>query len=417
MSNEFIKRLLNVALRSLSMGSKLALIFGIAKLLEPAQVGLFGLMLATIGFSVLLVGGDYYTYSQRELLSRPATQWGFVLQHQVKAQLILYSVLLPAQLFIFVTGLMQWKYLLWFFVLLVLEHIAQEVNRILVAMHRQLIASWVLFIRMGSWVIFVLPFMVFNESYRQLEIVYMAWIVGSSLAIIQGVIVISRIVPNWKNVKTDYTWLKKGFKVGGLFLLATLCFRGLLTFDRYAVEMLSSTEMLGVYVFYISIVMGAYSFLDPAVFSFLYPKMLQAYQMNEKANYEKVFKELIITTFVMSALLAVLIWFFAPVIIGWINKPVYSDNLSDLLYLILAGFVYAVGYIPHYALYAMKGDKWILAAHISSMAIFFLILYFLKIENSIRLVALALVFAFSWMMFIKLIGYIYTKQRSTLLNT
>ena len=416
MSNEIAKRLLNIALRGLSMGSKLALVFGVAKLLEPAEVGLFGLMLATVVFSVLVIGADYYAYVQRELLARPAERWSFVIQHQIKAQFILYGVLLPAQLLIFVMDLMAWEYAVWFFALLVLEHVAQEINRLLVAMHKQLMASWVLFIRMGSWVIVVLPLMFFNEQYRNLETLYMAWLIGCALAIVVGVSAIKKMIPVWEKVETDYVWLKKGFKIGGLFLLATLCFRGLLTFDRYAVEILGTIEMLGVYVFYIGIVMGAYNFLDPAVFSFLYPRMLQAYQMKEKGKYQKAFKELVVTTIVISLFVAVIIWFAAPLIISWINKPIYTHYQSELVLLIASGFVYAIGYIPHYALYAMKGDKWIVAAHISSIIIFFLSLALVSVVNSIQAVALALFLAFGWMALIKIIGFVKTKQHSMLLN-
>ena len=416
MNNELIKRFANITLRGLSMGSKLVLIFGVAKLLEPTEVGLFGLMVATVAFSVLMVGADYYTYAQRELLARPAEGWSFVIQHQIKAQLILYCILLPAQLLIFVMGFMDWKYAIWFFTLLVLEHVAQEINRLLVAMHKQLIASWVLFIRMGSWVLIVIPLMFFNEQYRELDTLYWAWFVGCVLAIFLGIRVIKKTLPVWHKVEVDYDWLKKGFKIGGLFLLASLCFKGLLTFDRYAVEALGSIEMLGVYVFYIGLVMGAYNFLEPAVFSFLYPRMLKYYQAQEKEKYQKTFSELIITTFLLSVLIAVVIWFITPILISWIDKPIYSVYLADLKYLIAAGFFSAIAYIPHYALYAMKGDRWIVASHISALVIFGVSLVLLPLQNGIQTVAVGLLLAFCWMVFLKTLGCVYTKQRSILLN-
>lgn len=416
MRKELVQRLLNIALRGLSMGCKLVLIIALAKLLEPAELGLFGLMLVTVSFSVLVIGADYYTYAQRELLARPPEHWSFVIQHQIKAQFMLYGLLLPAQLLIFVTGLMEWKFAAWFFLLLIFEHIAQEINRTLVAMHRQLMASWVLFIRMGSWVIVVIPLMVFNEQYQNLDTLYTAWLIGSFMAIIIGVIAIKNTLSGWKKIEFDYVWLKKGFKVGALFLIATLCFKGLLTFDRHAVEILSSTETLGVYVLYIGIVMGAYAFLDPAIFSFLYPRMLQSYQMQQKETYQKTFTELAITTFTVSIVLAVVIWYAAPFIVGWIDKPVYSVYINDLPLLIAVGFIYSIGFIPHYALYAMKGDKWIVAAHISAIAVFFLALALVRLENSIQTVALALFLAFFLMALIKTIGYAYTKQHSALLN-
>lgn len=398
------------------MGSRFLLIFVLAILLEPAELGLFGLMLATVSFSILVIGADYYIYSQRELLARPPEQWSFVIQHQIKAQVILYGVLLPLQLLIFLFGFLDWQYAAWYFVLLITEHIAQEINRLLVAMHKQLIASWVLFIRWGSWVFVIVPVMYFSPEMRNLQALYMAWLVGGLFAILVGITAIHKVLPNWQKSATDIKWLNQGFKVGGLFLLSTLCFKGLLTFDRYVVEALSSTEILGVYVFYIGLVVGAYAVLDPAVFSFVYPRMLQSYQMQDKQNYQKAYKELVILTVSISVALAIFIWGVAPYIINWVDRPIYTEYLGDFSTLILVGFVFSVGYIPHYALYAMKGDKWIVLAHISSLMVFFFMLWGLQFENGIQTVGVALLAAFAWMVLIKTIGYVYTKQHSTLLN-
>jgi O-antigen/teichoic acid export membrane protein len=327
---EISKRLINVFLRGLSMGSRFILIFFIAKLLAPSEVGAFGLMLATVSFSVLVVGADYYTYAQRELLARPPHQWYFVIQNQVKANLLLYSVLIPAQLLIFITGLMSWQYAVWFFSLLLLEHVAQEINRLLVAMHKQFMASIVLFVRMGSWVLIVIPLMIFDPYFQTLQALYSSWLIGCTVAIVIGIIAIKKDIPVWHWKPMDKVWLKKGFRVGGGFLLATICIKGLLTFDRYAVEALGGSEMLGAYVFYIGIVMGLYSILDPAVFSFMYPKMLQNYQTNRQSEYQKNLKELMWSTLAISLLLAAFIWFFTPYIISWINKPIYTEHLDSL---------------------------------------------------------------------------------------
>lgn len=416
MKQEIFKRLSNVALRGLTMGSRFFLLFVLARLLEPAELGLFGLMLATVSFGILVIGADYYIYSQRELLARPPEQWSFVIQHQIKAQVILYGVLLPLHLFIFFFGFLDWQYAAWFFVLLVAEHVSQEINRLLIVMHKQLIASWVLFIRWGSWVLVIVPVMYFLPEMRSLNTLYAAWLAGDLFAIFIGIAAIQKVLPNWKKSATDIKWLKQGFKVGGLFLLSTLCFKGLLTFDRYAVEILSSAEILGVYVFYIGLIVGLYAFLDPAVFSFIYPKMLQSYQMQDKQNYQKVYKELVILTVSISVVLAIVIWGVAPYIINWIGKPIYTEYMGDFRILILVGFVFALGHIPHYALYAMKGDKWIFLAHISSLIVFFFILWGVLFENGIQAVGVALLAAFSWMALIKTVGYIYTKQHSTLLN-
>lgn len=401
MKQELIRRLINIGLRGLSMASRFVLIFAAAKLLSPHEVGLFGLMMATVSLSVLIVGADYYTYAQRELLARPDTERSFVIQHQIIAQLILYAILLPAQIIFFISGWMDWQYAVWFFVLLVLEHVAQELNRLLIAMHKQFIASWVLFVRMGSWVIFIIPLMYFYPSLQNLDALYASWLVGVLIAIVFGLIAVSKSLPVWQRHPIDKQWIKKGFKVGGVFLFATFCFKGILTFDRYAVEHLSDLETLGVYVLYIGVVMGLYNFLDPAVFSFLYPRMLQYYQAGEVQKYAKTFKELLWSTVLISILLAGFILFSMPYILSWLDKAVYTETLSALNILVLAGFLYAVSMIPHYALYAMKKDKWIVVSHISAFGLFLVALVSVSFEQAIEVVGFALCIAFGWMLILK----------------
>ena len=410
MKKELTTRLANVGLRGLSMASRFILIFAIAKILSPQEVGLFGLMLATVSLSVLIIGADYYTYAQRELLARRPEHWSFVIQHQTIAQGLIYTILLPAQAIIFIGGWMDWQYAIWFFLLLIFEHIAQEINRLLVAMHKQLLASWILFIRMGSWVVVIIPLMVFFPELQNLESLYIAWLAGVLLAILWGLWFIRINVPIWKKYPLDKSWIKQGFKVGGLFLLATICFKGLQTFDRYAVENLSNLDMLGVYVFYIGIVMGLFNFLDPAVFSFLYPRMLQSYQVGKMNEYSKTFKELIWSTTLISILLAGFIWLFMPYIVGWIDKPMYEQNLASLNMLILAGVLYALSMIPHYALYAKRKDKSIVFSHLSALVLFFVSLIFVNLDTAIQTVGLALSIAFGWMLILKTVALQLSNQ-------
>ena len=63
-----ISKLINIFLRGSTLLSRVILFLFIAKYLEPNQVGLFGLVLASIYLSVYAVGLEFYVYSTRELL-------------------------------------------------------------------------------------------------------------------------------------------------------------------------------------------------------------------------------------------------------------------------------------------------------------------------------------------------------------
>ena len=82
-------------LRILAIGIKGSFILLLPFYLTPSEVGLYGLIVALIFFGVLLIGGDFYTYSQRKLVSSAANQRAFVLKNQFIAHLILYCILFP----------------------------------------------------------------------------------------------------------------------------------------------------------------------------------------------------------------------------------------------------------------------------------------------------------------------------------
>lgn len=404
---EVLARILNVLLRGISMALRLVLILVLAKLLPPADLGVFGLMIATVSFGALILGADFFAYSQREMLARPAEGRWFVIAHQVRAYLILYLMLLPLYLLIFIFDLLDWKYVVWFFVLLILEHISQEINRLLIVMHKQIEASLIIFLRIGSWVIILIPLMYLNEQFRSLNYIYFLWTLGLLLAVIVGGFIVLRSIPIRNKIIIDNKWLKKGFKVGIFFLVATISFQGILTFDRYAVEYFSNLELLGVYVFYASIVIGAYSLLDPAVISFLYPRMLESYQKGDLISYKKTFKELIYSTLFVSIALGLIIWLLTPFLITWVDRTIYTEYLNGLYLLIVAGFFISIGYIPHYALYSMKKDKVIIASQVASVIVFFISLNLIKLDNGIETVSFAVLASFSSMFFLKMISLIF----------
>jgi O-antigen/teichoic acid export membrane protein len=405
LSKYFITRVVNVALRVMALVSKFVLVIVLAKLFSPSDVGLYGLITAMLVFSLLVIGCDFYAYSLRELLSRSQNEWSFVLQHHLLALLILYVFLLPAQWFIFAFDFLPIKMAGYFFLLLILEHFSQEINRLLVAMKKPLTASMVLFFRMGAWVWVVLAFMWVDQDIRSLEFVFLGWAIGCVFAIMIGLASIWRAVEKWRFWPIDKSWIKKGFKVGLLFLMGSLSMRAILTFDRFAVESLVGGEFLGVYVVYIGMAMAIVNVMDPAVFSFLYPRLVEAYSKGNYSEYDKIMREMLYVTLSLSVILGLCVYFLAPFVFDWIGKPVYSEHQSILLLLICASIAYVIGMIPHFGLYAKGKDKKILFAHLSSAALFLLLIFILSGVMHEAVVPSALLLSFIWMGLVKFYMY------------
>ena len=397
MVKQQIPRIANMGLRALATGSKFLLLFGLAKMLQPGEVGQYGLFAAAIGFSMLVIGGDFYTYSQRELLSGKKDRWSFVLQHQIAATLLLYLALLPAQLLWFGFDLLPSTLILWFFSILIAEHVAQEINRLLIAMHRPLIASWVLFVRMGLWVWAALPIMWFYPHYQKLEFVYLSWLLGVSLAFLIGALVIWKETRPWRWWTLDLVWIKKGLGVGALFLTATMCFKALFTVDRYVVGYLAGADFLGVYVLYIGIAMAVTAFMDSAVFSFLYPKLVKAFRRSRPLEYRRILRELTWSVAGFGLVLGAGVVVLAPLVLEWIGKAPYLEHLWLLWLLLVMSLIYNVGMIPHYGLYAKGDDRGIMVAHISALPVFAFATAAFSTILPLHAAAIGLTCAFSYM--------------------
>jgi len=403
--NIVLVRIYNMAIRGITMASKLFLIVVLAKLLEPSEVGKFGLFITSITIGVLIIGSDFYAYSQRELLKRSKEEWSFVIQHQFIATLLLYILLLPFTILLFVFELLPKEFIYIFYFILVLEHIAQEINRLLIIMQRQLLASLVLFIRSSIWIWIALPLMWTIPILNNLNTIFVAWIIGSFLSILLGVYLVYKEVPNWKLYRFNKQWLMKGLQVGAFFFFSTIAYQLILTLDRYIIESYGTNIELGVYVFYISLILGVSGFLQASIFSFLYPKLIRYYSSIDKVNFKNTMQELTYSTIGLSLIFIIFLFIVIPFIIDWIDKPIYSEYL-ELFYILLSMlFFFALAQVPHQGLYAMNKDKIIVYSHMTGLLIFLICVYILQELNILISVSLSLNITFIWLGFIKYYYY------------
>ena len=390
------------------MLSRFALIFFLARYFEPAELGLFGLLSATIGFASLTLGGDYYTYSQRELISSPKTKWSFVLQHHALALTILYGILLPPQILLFHFHLLPTDLLWWYFPLLIVESLSQEGGRFLIAMGMPVRASVVAFARSGLWIWLLLPTMLVHPTLRHLHLIFAGWLAGAVLSLLIATRSLLHNIEGLKWHSWDFKWIRRGFKIGFMFLFATFCFRGLTTVDRYAFRALSGYTLLGVYVFYLGLSMAIMNFLDAAVFSFTYPRMVSAHRSGDTKQYSKSLSEMAIATMTLASLLVTCILLFSPSIAKWTGRTIYDTHAHLLWILLAAAFAYAASMIPHFALYARGADKAIFSAHVSSIFVFFITVFAASQFSRLFAPALGLLIAFLWLGLFKLLWYMRT---------
>lgn len=402
-------RFINVSLRGITLGSKFVLIFLLAKLLEPAEVGLYGLLTVTIAYVLMAVGFDFYTYSTREMLNTERSKWMGMLRDQAVFYSITYTVLLPVCLFIFFQGLLPWGMVFWFFPLLALEHLAQEFNRLLVAIGEPLWASAVLFLRQGLWAVVAAICMWLMPDLRHLSFVLAAWTAGVLVACILAATRLNKLDRSSLKAAINWQWIKRGTHVALPFVFATLSLRALYTVDRYWIEALNGLEVLAAYVLFMGIANVIMTFLDAAVFTFIYPTLIAAAGKCDKPGFQRQMKRLTTQTLWITGALCIVVIVLAHPLIAWLDKDVYSDNFDLLYWTVLATALSVLSMVPHYALYAWKQDQRIILSHLGSLPIFGAAIYLCTDALGTAAVPAAMAIAFLFLLISKTAFFYHTK--------
>jgi len=408
-------KILNMGIRAISMLSRFILVMILAKLLPASELGTYGLLVAAISFAVLFVGFDYYTYSNRELLSVDNDRWSEIILNQLYAYIPLYLVAIPFSFILNGYGFLPKQYFTWFLTLFVIEHISIEQNRLLNTMQKQLSASFVLFLRSGIWIIFMLPLLIYVDGYKNLETVLYAWVIGGICSILYGIWVIKKSIKNWTLITPSYSWIIKGYKVGVLFILGTLSFRLISTGDKFLLEQMSNINIVGVYVFYSSLTVGATAFIHAGVIVFSTPKIITAYHKKDKLLFKRLmnqfFKELS-----FSIILMILgLYFFMPYVVTWIGKSEYFEHYEAFYIILITASLTLIGSHPGTYLYAARRDKYIVWSNVSVLIVFLVlswIFYTHTMEfTALYRVSILVMLTFLWSIFVKYIGYFYYSNK------
>lgn len=404
-------RLLNLGLHFTNLGTRFLFIFFLAKFLDPASVGYYGIFAATVGYCIYFVGLDFYTYVTREILKVPPEQRGRLLKSQLALTGVLYLFFAPFALAFLSKVSWPNHLLLWFFPILVFEHVNQEISRLLIALSEQLAATLVLFVRQGSWALAAVGLMTLEPETRNLGTVMKLWACAGFIASMFGYWKLRALkLSGWKQ-PIDWPWVKNGLAVSAAFLIATLALRGIQTFDRYWLEVLVGIETVAAYVLLLGIASTLLVFLDAGIFSFIYPTLIK---LNQEKQYDAArikIQSMLYQTLVLSAAFALASWQLLPYFISWIDNPAYSNELHLYPWLLLATALNALSMVPHFALYARGEDNPIIFSHLLGLLSFLLSTWILSKSYPALAVPLGLCFAFLVILFCKASAYIWLDKQ------
>jgi O-antigen/teichoic acid export membrane protein len=362
--------IINVILRSLTLGSKFILLLFVASNMSPEDLGVFGLMSVTIAVSLYVVGMDYYAFNAREILARTEDEYAPLIRDQIVFHVIAYIVALPLLLSVFLFGLISWKYLGWFYMLVVVEHLSQESGRLLITLSRPTAAGIVLLVRSGIWVYVVIAAAAMSAGAWSLDFIWSVWFVGafSSIALTAFVL---RHLP-WRrvlSVSVDWSRLKLGFRGSLPFLGATLALLGVQYADRYFIQVFHGEAMVGIYTFYANIANMVQVFVFTGIIMILYPKIISAYQRNHDREYGVLMRKLSLGVVAGVAVLSAVAAAGIRPALYLVGKEAFASRLPIFWIMLGAVALLTLSYIPHYGLYVRRKDKTIIGTAIAALVV------------------------------------------------
>src|SRR5690606_38520346 len=290
--------------------------------------------------------------------------------------------------------------------LLVMEHISQEMNRLLVIVSEQIAASMVLFFRSGAWCLGAIGWMFLVPEQRNLDSVFICWFIGNLCAISIGFWCCARLNARGWNQKVDWFWIRKGLKVAIPLLIGSLALRGIYTIDRYWFGSLVSLEILGAYVVFTGMCNALMSFLDAGVFMYAYPELIRKFNASNLEGFKLEIRKLWLQTLGLSLVFVVISAICLPLVLAWLDRSIYRENMQLFWLLLVAMFFYAISMVPHYGLYARGKDKEIIFSHIIALIVFFPSVWFISLASSYLAVPLGLILTFVVLFLLKKLLYL-----------
>jgi len=224
------------------MLAKFLLIVYIGKYLTVELLGEYGLFVTTVTIAIFFLGMDFYTYNTRELIGQDKQIQLIFIRDQFIFHGLTYIVVLPLLFMVFLFDIISYQYIFLFYFVLILEHISQELYRLYTTLAKPIFANILLFLRIGIWVYVIILLWIYDvKDTKNLYIIYLSWIIGSSLSVILGFGYLFRIYKsNDFFKKIDWKWIANGLKISIPFFIGTIAYKVIEFSDRYMIDIYMS---------------------------------------------------------------------------------------------------------------------------------------------------------------------------------
>jgi O-antigen/teichoic acid export membrane protein len=349
---------INLGLQGLNLLGKALLLLILTRFLPVEDVGLFGLLAATLTLSLLGLGLGFRWYSVRELVRCGPDYVPRLVRDQMVLHALSYALLLPGLVMVFLVGVLPWSLAGWFYALLVLDHLNEELYRVLVILSRTIRATLLLVLRQAAWVYAVAVVFALGIDHAPLQVVLGGWVLSEATTLVLAIYCL-RDLP-WRSAcrtPVDWPWIGRGLLQALPLMSANLAFSGMNLADRYALEFWRGLEQVGVYSSYSYVRNAIGSLLEVGVLNLFQPQLIAAYQEGRTADCRRLIQQLLAAIVGLCGLLCALAALLIHPVLVVIDRPIYGEHLRTFWMILVLTLATAVLNLPLLVLYARHADR------------------------------------------------------------
>ncbi len=342
-----------MVLRVLTLGSKFLLTLFLARYLGLADLGAYGLVsgIVTVVPMVVSLGmqnalsREMVGCTQQEIIAKLKTYWMMMAGFYA---LLLMGVVGVLFFLPHLTGLAILTCLV-----IVTEHVGQDIYNYFVSQHKQLVANAILFVKSAGWVFVYIAAALAWPHMRTVQALLVFWLVGNVLPLIYFAC-ITRAWP-WLQVALDNPNLKKVYAARYLFISDVSLALGQYA-DRYLITLFLGLEAAGIYVFFWQIGSAVSALVNTSILQIYKPKLINAHKKNDNLAFAKHMKLAAISSLSTVSALAVLAGLSMVVLLPYVKPELVPYEW--LMWLILFGTIArTLATLAGFTLYARNRDK------------------------------------------------------------
>ncbi len=356
-NNDTFSSLTIMGMRIGMLAAKFILSIFMVRYMGLKELGIYGLIVGASGTIQAMLRGGIFLLICRDAVSQSRLELMHDVRHYVSGILALYLSLFPIAI---IVGKYWGEPTIAMLALCVFltEHLAFDGYVLMNNLQHPKLANFVYSLQSAVWIYLFVIFAFFYQPLRSLEVLLTFWIGGGLLSL--GITMwLARGWP-WKKIlstKLEWQWYLIKLRSSAKLYLADVL--GVVNYylDRYVVSLFLSLEMTGIYVFFSQVMTATWNLINSGVLVVYAPHLIKAYNANDTAPFNRLYRQCLKRTYVAALGLALLSGVTVPFVVTFTNNPALLDHIS-LLWIMLVALLFKIGgTCAGSGLFAMHKDR------------------------------------------------------------